>query len=55
MNMKAGMDIIHVETEYGSPVLVHERFVSDPGYRPLEINIGFYIVDRFTYTIIINR
>ncbi|MCU4177031.1 GntR family transcriptional regulator [Carboxylicivirga sp. N1Y90] len=37
------------------PVLVRERFVSDPGNRPLEYNIGFYIAERFTYTISIKR
>jgi GntR family transcriptional regulator len=37
------------------PVLVRERFVLDPGKRPLEYNIGFYIADRFTYTINIKR
>lgn len=39
----------------GDPVLVRERFVSDPGNRPLEYNIGFYIAERFTYTISIKR
>lgn len=39
----------------GEPVLVRERFVLDPGNRPLEYNIGFYIADRFTYTINIKR
>lgn len=39
----------------GDPVLVRERFVSDPGNRPLEYNLGFYIAERFTYTISINR
>lgn len=39
----------------GTPVLVRERFVSDPGERPLEYNIGFYKADRFTYSIKIQR
>ena len=39
----------------GEPVLVRERFVLDPGDRPLEYNIGFYIASRFTYTINIKR
>ena len=39
----------------GDPVLVRERFVSDPGNRPLEYNLGFYIAERFTYTISIKR
>lgn len=37
------------------PVLVRERFVSDPGNRPIEYNIGFYIAEKFTYTIDIKR
>ena len=44
-----------LKIDKGSPVLVRERFVSDPGNRPLEYNIGFYIAERFTYTISINR
>ena len=39
----------------GDPILQRERFVLDPGSRPLEYNIGFYIADRFTYTINIKR
>jgi GntR family transcriptional regulator len=41
--------------QHGDPVLIRERFVSDPGNRPVEYNIGFYIADRFTYTISIAR
>jgi len=39
----------------GDPVLVRERFVSDPGDRPIEYNIGFYIAEKFTYAIDIKR
>ena len=39
----------------GDPVLVRERFVSDPGNRPIEYNIGFYIAEKFTYSIDIKR
>lgn len=39
----------------GEPVLVRERFVLDPGSRPLEYNIGFYIADKYTYTISVKR
>lgn len=39
----------------GEPVLVRERFVFDPGDRPLEYNIGFYKADKFTYNIDIRR
>ncbi len=44
-----------LKIKQGEPVLVRERFVSDPGSRPLEYNIGFYKADRFTYTINIKR
>lgn len=39
----------------GEPVLVRERFVSDPGEKPIEYNIGFYIAEKFTYSITIKR
>jgi len=39
----------------GDPVLVRERFVLDPGGRPVEYNIGFYNAEKFTYTIEIQR
>lgn len=39
----------------GEPVLVRERYVLDPGDRPIEYNIGFYKADRFTYAIDIKR
>ena len=38
-----------------SAVLVRERFVLDPGDRPIEYNIGFYKADKFTYSIDIKR
>lgn len=37
------------------PVLVRERFVYDPGDRPIEYNIGFYRADKFTYSIDIKK
>ena len=37
------------------PILIRERFVSDPGDRPLEYNIGYYRNDMFTYSIEIRR
>lgn len=37
------------------PVLIRERFVSDPGGRPVEYNIGYYQADKFTYTIEIKK
>ena len=39
----------------GDPVLVRERFVLDPGDRPIEYNIGFYKANKFTYSIDIKR
>jgi len=39
----------------GDPVLIRERFVYDPGDRPVEYNIGFYNAGKFTYTIEIRR
>ncbi|MCC5929024.1 MAG: GntR family transcriptional regulator [Cyclobacteriaceae bacterium] len=39
----------------GEPLLIRERFVSDPGDRPIEYNIGFYIAEKFTYSIEIRR
>jgi GntR family transcriptional regulator len=37
------------------PILVRERFVYDPGDRPVEYNIGFYRADKFTYSIDIKQ
>jgi GntR family transcriptional regulator len=39
----------------GDPILFRERFVLDPGERPVEYNIGYYRADRFTYSIDIRR
>lgn len=39
----------------GEPVMLRERFVSDPGGRPIEYNIGFYNAEKFTYSITITR
>lgn len=44
-----------LKIDTGSAVLVRERFVLDPGNRPIEYNIGFYKADKFTYTIDIKR
>jgi GntR family transcriptional regulator len=40
-----------LDTTPGSPVLVRERFVYDPGDRPIEYNLGYYRSDKFTYSI----
>ena len=37
------------------PILVRERYVYDPGDRPIEYNIGFYRADKFTYSIDIKK
>jgi GntR family transcriptional regulator len=39
----------------GEPVLIRERFVSGTGEKPVEYNIGFYIAQKFTYSIEIRR
>ena len=44
-----------LKTSEDFPILIRERFVSDPGARPLEYNIGFYRADRFTYAIEIRK
>ena len=38
-----------------SPILVRERFVYDPGNRPIEYNLGYYRADKFAYSIDIRR
>lgn len=49
----------HVAKKLGlrptDPILVRERFVYDPGDRPVEYNIGFYRADKFTYSIDIKK
>lgn len=44
-----------LKIEKGEPILVRERFVFDPGDRPVEYNIGFYVAEKFTYSIEIRR
>ena len=44
-----------LKIKQGEPVLIRERFVSDPGDKPVEYNIGFYIAEKFTYSIEIRR
>jgi GntR family transcriptional regulator len=38
-----------------TPILVRERYVYDPGDRPVEYNIGFYRADKFSYSVNIRR
>jgi len=39
----------------GDPILIRERFVYDPGERPIEYNMGFYRADKFTYSLDIRK
>ena len=45
--------ILH--TNPGEPVLLRKRIVCDPGERVVELNMGYYRADRFTYSIDIAR
>ncbi|RYD73371.1 MAG: UTRA domain-containing protein, partial [Sphingobacteriales bacterium] len=38
-----------------APILFRERFVYDPGDRPIEYNVGYYRSDKFTYSIDIKK
>ncbi len=38
-----------------APILFRERYVYDPGDRPIEYNLGYYRADKFTYSIDIKR
>jgi GntR family transcriptional regulator len=38
-----------------APILIRERFVYDPGDRPIEYNLGYYRSDKFTYSIDIRK
>jgi GntR family transcriptional regulator len=40
-----------LRVQAASPVLVRERFVYDPGDRPIEYNLGYYRSDKFIYSI----
>jgi GntR family transcriptional regulator len=44
---------LKVDTQ--APILVRERYVYDPGDRPVEYNIGYYRSDKFTYSIDIKK
>ncbi|VXD13248.1 GntR family transcriptional regulator [Marinoscillum sp. 108] len=57
-NIKAGLagsKAKKLKIGENDPILIRERYVSDPGNRPLEYNIGYYRSDMFTYTIEIRR
>jgi Transcriptional regulators len=40
-----------LEIKPRNPVLVRERFVFDPGMRPVEYNVGVYTAEKFVYSI----
>ena len=44
-----------LDTPADAPILFRERFVYDPGDRPVEYNVGYYRSDRFTYSIDIRK
>lgn len=44
-----------LKIKVGEPIMLRERFVSGKGDKPVEYNIGFYIAEKFTYSIEIKR
>lgn len=44
-----------LKIKQGEPIMIRERFVSGVGDKPIEYNIGFYIAEKFTYSIEIKR
>ncbi|HEV2831356.1 MAG TPA: GntR family transcriptional regulator [Hanamia sp.] len=51
MAQLAGNMAKKLKIKASDPVLVRERFVYDPGERPIEYNLGYYRSDKFTYSI----
>lgn len=47
----AGRYATRLAVQANDPILVRERFVYDPGDRPIEYNIGYYRSDKFVYSI----
>jgi GntR family transcriptional regulator len=47
----AGKMAAKLEVPTGAAILIRERFVYDPGDRPIEYNIGYYRSDKFVYSI----
>lgn len=39
-----------LEVAKGAPILFRKRFVHDQRDRPIELNLGYYLADCFTYT-----
>lgn len=52
---RAGKFAAVLAIDKDEPILIRERFVLDPGDRPLEYNIGYYRNDKFTYSIEIRK
>lgn len=48
---KAGDYAEMLKTNKNEPILFRERFVYDPGDRPIEYNVGYYRSDKFVYSI----
>ena len=46
---------IRLQIKQGEPIMLRERFVCGLGDKPVEYNIGFYIAEKFTYSIEIKR
>lgn len=44
-----------LKVDANAPILFRERYVYDPGDRPVEYNIGYYRSDKFTYSIDIKK
>lgn len=51
----AGLMARRLKVDAHVPILVRERFVYDPGDRPVEYNTGYYRADKFTYSIDIRK
>ena len=51
----AGDQAKRLQVSPQSPILLRERFVYDPGDRPIEYNVGYYRADKFTYSIDIKK
>lgn len=53
--MLAGKVATKLKVTPQSPILFRERFVYDPGDRPIEYNVGYYRSDKFIYSIDIKK
>ncbi|MDR2039651.1 MAG: GntR family transcriptional regulator [Bacteroidales bacterium] len=48
---QAGSKAAMLKIGKADPILFRERFVYDPGDRPVEYNVGYYRSDKFVYSI----